>query len=87
MKNVIGKCLFGFGVGFFVGYVIIAVGLGTVCPWLYKVATPIVCRDNQSLEVVQNRHSWRPGATMWTAKIYRVDPKTKRKEDCLEQVD
>lgn len=81
MKNVIGKCLFGFGVGFFCGYVIISVGLGSVCPSLYKVATPIVCRDNQSLEVVQHRHSWRPGTAMWTATVYRVDRATGKKED------
>ena len=82
MKSVIGKCLFGLGVGFFCGYVIIAVGLGSVCASLYKVAAPIVCSEDQSLEVVKHRHSWRPGATMWTATVYRVDRKTGRKTDC-----
>ncbi|MBI2441679.1 MAG: SHOCT domain-containing protein [Lentisphaerae bacterium] len=81
MKNVIGKCLFGCGMGFFCGYVIIAVGLGSVCPSLYKVASPIVCGDNQSLEVVQHRYSWRPGTAMWTAAVYRVDRATGNKED------
>ena len=71
----------GLGVGLFFGYVVIAVGLGSVMPSLYKVATPIVCRDNQSLEVAQQRHSWRPGATMWTATIYIVDEATGKKED------
>lgn len=82
MKKAIGSGLFLLGFSFFCGYFIIAVGLGSVCAPLYKVAAPIVCSSNQRLEVVQNRYSWRPGAAMWTATIYRVDPETNRKEDC-----
>lgn len=83
MKSIIGKLLFGYGVGFFFGYVVISVGLGSVCPALYKVATPIVCREEgQSLEVEQQHHSWRPGANMWTARIYRTGPGRGQKEDC-----
>ena len=81
MKKFVAKCLFGLGVGFFCGYVIISVGLGAVCPSLYKVAGPILCGDDQRLEVVQNRYSWRPGAAMWTATIYLVDESTGKKED------
>lgn len=73
--------LFGLGFSFFCGYVIIAVGLGSVCTSLLKVAGPIVCRQNQHLEVVQNRYSWRPGAVMWTATVYCVDSATGEKED------
>jgi len=86
MKNIIGKCLFGYGVGFFFGYVVIAVGLGAVCPSLYKVATPVVCGESESLEVIQNRHSWRPGATMWTATVYIVDESTGKKENRTSMV-
>lgn len=81
MKRFIAKCLFGLGVGFFCGYVIISVGLGAVCPSLYKAAGLIVCGDNQRLEVVQHRHSWRPGAVMWTATVYLVDESTGKKVD------
>lgn len=86
MKKAIVTSLLCLGVSFFLGYVVIAVGIGSVFTSLYKVATPIVCSSNQQLEIVQNRHSWRPGATMWTARIYRVDPKTNRKEDCTSLV-
>lgn len=81
MKRFVAKCLFGLGVGFFCGYLIISVGLGAVCPSLYKVAGPIVCGKDQRLEVVQHRHSWRPGAVMWTATVYLVDESTGKKED------
>ncbi len=81
MKGFVARCLFGLGVGFFCGYVIISVGLGAVWPSLYKVAGPIVCGDGQRLEVVQHRHSWRPGAVMWTTTIYLVDESTGKKED------
>ena len=76
MKKIVSNSLFGLVVGFFLGYVVIAVGIGTACPSLYKVASPVFCSGDQHLEVVQNRHSWRPGATMWTATIYVVDPET-----------
>lgn len=82
MNKAIGTGLFLIVVSFFCGYLIISVGIGSVYAPLYKVATPIVCRSNQRLEVVQNRYSLRPGETMWTATIYRVDPKTNRKENC-----
>jgi hypothetical protein len=81
MKKIIAIGLFWFGVSFFCGYLIISVGLGSVCPFLYKAATPIVCSNNQYLEVVQNRYSWRPGEAMLTATIYRVDPATGQKEN------
>lgn len=81
MKNVIVTGLLGLGISFFCGYLIIAVGLGSLCTSLYKVAAPIVCRHNQHLEVVQNRYSWRPGAVMWTATVYCVDQATGQKED------
>lgn len=81
MKNFMGKVVFGLGISFFFGYVIISVGLGSVCNSLYKVATPVICRDGQYLEVEQQRHSWRPGAVMWTATVHRVDPETGKKED------
>jgi len=41
MQRLVAKCLLGLGVGFFYGYIIIAVGLGAVCPFLYKVASLI----------------------------------------------
>ena len=81
MKNALATGLLGLGISFFCGYLIVAVGLGSVCTSLYKVAAPIICRHNQYLEVVQHRYSWRPGATMWTATVYCVDPATGRKED------
>jgi len=86
MKNAIATGLIGLGICFFCGYVIISVGLGSVCTSLYKVAAPVMCRDNQHLEVVQNRYSWRPGTVMWTATIYRVDPATGQKEDRTSSV-
>lgn len=81
MRKAIVATLVGLGISFFCGYVIIAVGLGSVYTPLYKVAAPVICRDNQYLEVVQNRYSWRPGAVMWTATVYCVDPATGQKED------
>lgn len=81
MKNAIVTGLLGLGISFFCGYVIIAVGLGSVCTSLYKVAAPVICRHDQYLEVVQHRYSWRPGAVMWTATVYCVDPATGQKED------
>lgn len=81
MKNALATGLLGLGISFFCGYLIVAVGLGSVCTSLYKVAAPIICRHNQYLEVVQHRYSWRPGAAMWTATVYRVDSATGRKED------
>lgn len=81
MKRFVAKCLFGLGVGLFCGYMIISVGLGSVCPSLYKVASPILCGSDQRLEVVQHRHSWRPGTVMWTAKVYLIDESTGKKED------
>lgn len=81
MKRFVAKCLFGLGVGFFCGYLIVSVGLGAVCPSLYKVAGPIVCGEGQRLDVIQHRHSWRPGAVMWTATVYLVDESTGKKED------
>lgn len=86
MKKALVAGLVLFGISFFFGYVVLAVGIGSVCPSLYKVAAPIVCGPNQKLEVVQNRHSWRPGATMWTATIYRIDTETNDKEDCTSRV-
>lgn len=86
MKKAIVAGLFGLGISFFCGYLIIAVGLGSVCTSLYKVAAPIICRENQYMEVVQNRYSWRPGAVMWTATVYCVDPVTGQKEDCTSSV-
>jgi hypothetical protein len=82
MKKAIVIGLFFLGISFFCGYVIIAVGIGSVYPPLYKVSTPIVCRSNQQLEVVQKRYSWRPGEAMWTATIYCVGPETNQKENC-----
>lgn len=81
MKRFVAKCLFGLGVGLFCGYVIISVGLGAAFPSLYKVAGLILCGDDQRLEVVRHRHSWRPGAVMWTTTIYLVDESTGKKED------
>ncbi len=81
MKRFIAKCVFGLGVSFFCGYFIVSVGLGAAFPSLYKAAGPIVCGDRQRLEVVQHRHSWRPGAVMLTATIYLVDESTGKKEN------
>ena len=86
MKKAIVTGLSCLGISFFLGYVVVAVGIGSVCTSLYKVATPIVCQSNQYLQIAQDRHSWRPGATMWTARIYCVDPKTSRREDCTTLV-
>ena len=66
---------------FFCGYVIIAVGIGSVYNPLYKVASPIVCGANEQLEVVQNSYAWRPGETMVTARISCVDPENNNKKD------
>jgi hypothetical protein len=86
MKSLAARCLFGLGVGFFCGYVIISVGLGAAFPSLYKAATPIVCGKGQRLEAVLHRYSWRPGAVMQTATIYLIDESTGKKENCTGRV-
>ena len=72
MNSIFGKLLFGLGVAFFIGYVVISVGLGAVVPSVYKVAAPIVCGEGETLKVVQKTESWRDGATATSAKIFIV---------------
>lgn len=86
MRSLAARCLFGLGVSFFCGYVIISIGLGAVWPSLYKVASPLVCRGGQRLEVAQHHYSWRPGTAMWTATIYVVDESTGKKKDRTDVV-
>lgn len=85
MSTLIKICLFGLGVSFFCGYVIISVGLGSVWPALYKAAEPIICQEGQSLNVDITRHTWKPGSAMWTARITRVGPGHFKKEDVTSQ--
>ena len=81
MKKIIAPVLVMLVISIFCGYFIISMGLGSLYPSLYKVTTPFVCNKNQSLEVIQRRHSWRPGTVMLTASVYRVNTATGVKED------
>ena len=72
MNSVFGKLVFGLGIAFFFGYLAISVGLGAVMPSLYKVATPFLCEEGESLEVVQKTQRWRDGASMVSARIFIV---------------
>jgi hypothetical protein len=60
-----------FAISFFCGFIVFAVGLGSLFPQMNQVARPFVCGD-QEMEVKQYVSHYRPGETSWTIQAFCV---------------
>jgi ABC-type multidrug transport system fused ATPase/permease subunit len=71
IKENVVLALILFGISFFCGFIVFAVGLGSFFPQMNQVARPFVCGD-QSMEVKQYVNHYRPGETSWTVEAFCV---------------
>ncbi|MEW6031039.1 MAG: SHOCT domain-containing protein [Chloroflexota bacterium] len=62
------------GVSLFVGFVIIAVGLGAIFPSMHRLSAPLICRGEVKVESI--RYSYKPGQVGWEHHIYCVNEQT-----------
>jgi hypothetical protein len=68
------------GFSFFCGFIVIAIGFGSIFPVINQVAAPIVCPNN-TLKIVQDVTHYHPGETSWTATATCTDSATGKKKD------
>ncbi len=80
MKGYLITGLILLGISMFCGFMVFAVGAGSLFTPLNQIARPFVCGDQQ-MEVVQHKYSYQPGETTTTITAYCVDPQTGQKED------
>lgn len=71
IKGILGAALGLFAISFFCGFIVFAIGFGSLFPQMNQVARPFVCGD-QTLEVKQYVSHYRPGETSWTIQAFCV---------------
>lgn len=62
------------GVSLFIGFVVIAVGLGAIFPSMHRLSVPLICRGEVKVESI--RYSYKPGQVGWEHHIYCVNEQT-----------
>jgi hypothetical protein len=64
------------GISLFIGFVIIAVGIGAIFPSMHKLSAPLICGGEVEVESI--RYSYKPGQVGWEHHIYCVEHGTEK---------
>lgn len=56
------------GTSLFVGFIIVAIGIGAIFPSMHKLTAPFIC--NGEVQVESIRYSYKPGQVGWEHHIY-----------------
>ncbi|MBM3125678.1 MAG: SHOCT domain-containing protein [Chloroflexi bacterium] len=59
------------GISLFVGFVIVAVGIGAIFPSMHKLTAPLICGGEVEVESI--RYSYKPGQVGWEHHIYCIE--------------